>query len=65
MFLGEMHDKKVMRKNKKTFFNYRTVFPVQKVSFLAAKIPMGEKKFFVLLRKENKSARTEEKESYN
>ena len=27
------------------FFNYRTVFPVQKVSFLAAKIPMGEKSF--------------------
>ena len=47
------------------FFNYRTVFPVQKVSFLAAKIPMGEKSFFVLLRKENKSARTEEKVSYN
>ena len=47
------------------FFNYRTIFPLQKVSFLAAKTPMGEKKFFVLLRKENKSARTEEKVSYN
>ena len=30
------------------FFNYRTVFPVQKVSFLAAKIPMGRKSFLSL-----------------
>merc|ERR1711923_684558 len=30
------------------FFNYRTVFPVQKVSFLAAKIPMGRKSFLCL-----------------
>ena len=29
-------------------FNYRTVFPVQKVSFLAAKIPMGRKSFLSL-----------------
>ena len=30
------------------FFNYRTVFPVQKVSFIAAKIPMGRKSFLSL-----------------
>ena len=30
------------------FFNYRTIFPVQKVSFLAAKIPIGRKSFLSL-----------------
>jgi len=30
------------------FFNYRTIFPLQNVSFLAAKIPMGRKSFLSL-----------------
>ena len=30
------------------FFNYRTIFPLQKVSFLAAKIHIGRKSFLSL-----------------
>ena len=30
------------------FFNYRTIFPLQKVSFLAPKIPIGRKSFLSL-----------------
>ena len=38
------------------FFNCRTVFPVKKVSFLAAKIPR-KKKFFILVSQEKKRKR--------
>ena len=49
---------------KEPFLNHSNLFPLKKVEFLVPKIPIGEKVFFVLLSKENKGARSEEKARY-